>query len=265
MADSILPETVTVHNTGIYKITNTANGKFYVGSAVNIKQRFAQHRSSFKYNKHDNNYLQKAWNKYGKQVFKLEVILYCDSENMLFYEQRILDMCFKLQRTRIYNICPIAGNCMGRPVTPQTREKISNGNKGKPSYMKGRTHSEEARQKISQAHKGKPSPNLGKKASLETRQKQSLAKKGRPSAFLGKSHSPESKEVMARTYFKKGHDTWNKGCKGVSEATQQKLSISHKGIKYSEETCRKHSEAAKKHWARQKALNIPGKLKALGD
>lgn len=253
------------HNTGIYKITNTDNGKFYIGSAVNIKQRFAQHRSSFKYNKHDNNYLQKAWNKYGKQVFKLEVVLYCDSENMLFYEQRILDMCFKLQRTQIYNICPIAGNCMGRPVTPQTREKISNGNKGKPSYMKGRTHSEEARQKISQAHKGKPSSNLGKKASLETRQKQSLAKKGRPSAFLGKSHSPEAIAKMSRTWFKKGMTTWNQGKKGVSEATRQKLSDSHKGIKGSEELCKKHSEAAKKQWARQKALNIPGKLKALGD
>jgi len=53
---------------GIYQIKNTLNGKFYVGSAVNIKQRWSTHISSLNKNNHHSGHLQNAWNKYGVDI-----------------------------------------------------------------------------------------------------------------------------------------------------------------------------------------------------
>ena len=59
---------------GIYKITNKIDGKCYIGQSSNIKKRFKDHRYDLKYNKHDNPYLQNAYNKYGKDNFKFEIL-----------------------------------------------------------------------------------------------------------------------------------------------------------------------------------------------
>lgn len=55
---------------GIYKIT--INSKIYVGSSFDILRRRTQHKSDLKRQRHDNPYLQAAYNKYGE--FRFEVI-----------------------------------------------------------------------------------------------------------------------------------------------------------------------------------------------
>jgi group I intron endonuclease len=60
--------------TGIYKIVNIKNGKMYIGSSKNIKRRWSVHKSALKNNNHHSVYLQRAWNKYGKENFVYEVI-----------------------------------------------------------------------------------------------------------------------------------------------------------------------------------------------
>ena len=59
---------------GIYKIINVINNKFYVGSTVNISRRRARHFSELRNNRHNNKYLQSAWNKYGEQAFIFVVV-----------------------------------------------------------------------------------------------------------------------------------------------------------------------------------------------
>jgi hypothetical protein len=76
---------------GVYKITNTANGKFYVGSSKDIKSRWYQHTSRLNENKHGNSYLQNAWNKYGSQSFKFELIEECNPEIQFEREQFYLN------------------------------------------------------------------------------------------------------------------------------------------------------------------------------
>ena len=68
---------------GIYKITNTVNGKFYVGSSKNIKWRWYCHRHYLENNKHDNPKLQHSWNKHGKSNFTFEVIEETNSKMLL--------------------------------------------------------------------------------------------------------------------------------------------------------------------------------------
>ncbi len=54
---------------GVYRIE--INGKSYIGSSVCINQRWKQHKSDLKCGRHDNIYLQRAYDKYGNAKFEL--------------------------------------------------------------------------------------------------------------------------------------------------------------------------------------------------
>lgn len=62
---------------GIYKIENTVNGKVYVGQTKDLKRRKTSHFCDLRYNRHHNCHLQNAFNKYGENAFRFEVIEYC--------------------------------------------------------------------------------------------------------------------------------------------------------------------------------------------
>ena len=75
----------------IYKITNLANGKFYIGSTANLYTRLYLHFSQLNKNKHSNPHLQFSYNKYGKENFKYEIVLFCKDEELLEAEQWFID------------------------------------------------------------------------------------------------------------------------------------------------------------------------------
>ena len=50
---------------GIYQIRNLVNGKIYVGSSVNLETRKTPHYWELENNRHNNQHLQRAYNKYG--------------------------------------------------------------------------------------------------------------------------------------------------------------------------------------------------------
>lgn len=67
----------------IYKITNTINGKVYIGQTIqSFKRRIKSHKSHLQSHKHHNELLQRAYDKYGWDVFEVEIIEKCDSENL---------------------------------------------------------------------------------------------------------------------------------------------------------------------------------------
>ena len=74
-----------ITNSGVYKITNLINNKFYVGSSINLKQRKHAHFYSLKLGKHKSPYLQNAFNKYGIENFVFEVIKYCEPVKIHYY------------------------------------------------------------------------------------------------------------------------------------------------------------------------------------
>ena len=63
---------------GIYSITNTENGKRYIGSSVNIPKRWNLHRWRLDKGEHHSPHLQNSWKKRGAEAFKFEVLLKCD-------------------------------------------------------------------------------------------------------------------------------------------------------------------------------------------
>lgn len=73
----------------IYKIINLETTKYYIGSTKDIKKRTLKHFNELRKNKHHCVHLQRAFNKYGENNFKIEIILEC--ENYKEKEQEFLD------------------------------------------------------------------------------------------------------------------------------------------------------------------------------
>ena len=77
---------------GIYEIVNTVNGKRYIGSSVNIKTRWSQHRVRLSSGDHHCPPLQRAWVKYGSDAFEFRVIERCGRDVLVSLEQSYLDL-----------------------------------------------------------------------------------------------------------------------------------------------------------------------------
>lgn len=65
---------------GIYKITNTTNGKCYIGQSRDIEARWAKHLSAYKSSSDWE--LYRAFKKYGISAFKFEVVEECSIEEL---------------------------------------------------------------------------------------------------------------------------------------------------------------------------------------
>ena len=72
---------------GIYEIW--IDKYFYQGSSNNIEKRINEHKRDLKNNKHINRKMQFIWNKY--QVFEHQVLVECDKDFVLAYEQDYID------------------------------------------------------------------------------------------------------------------------------------------------------------------------------
>lgn len=133
---------------GIYKITNIKNGKFYIGSSKDIEFRWSEHKKHLNGNYHINKKLQNAWNFYGKENFSFDVLETVNECDLLVKEQFYLNM-FKPHMKEIgYNINPSAYG--GDTITnnPNKEQIIKNmtaaNNVG---HMHGKKHSDEAKEK----------------------------------------------------------------------------------------------------------------------
>jgi group I intron endonuclease len=242
-------------NCGIYKITCLLTGDFYIGQSVDLYRRRSNHFTNLKQNKHFGMYIQNAYNKYGEENFKFEVLLYCEPFELTRYEQVLVDLYKPAYNSRL--ICVDSGlgttrseetkqkqskSLLGHVVSEETKQKISIANSGenhpnfgKPAWNKGLSPSEETRQKISEAQTGK-TKKRGYHLSEETRQKMSISHMGRPGAMLGKCQTEETKQKISNTskgrIFSEEHKRKigeaNTG-RIVSEETKHKLSVINMG------------------------------------
>jgi group I intron endonuclease len=114
---------VVMKTSGIYQIKNKVNGKSYIGSSVRLNKRWKRHLTDLKCNVHHSLALQRAFHKYGSDNFEFSILENCDENLLLEREQFYLDS-LKPE----YNICSVAGNCLGIKQSEETIEKrkISN-------------------------------------------------------------------------------------------------------------------------------------------
>lgn len=76
---------------GIYKITNKINNKFYIGSSKDLIRRKKDHFRLLKKGINHSTLLQKAVNKYGIDNFIFEIIVECSEDLLFTIEQKIVD------------------------------------------------------------------------------------------------------------------------------------------------------------------------------
>ncbi|MCA6430323.1 MAG: GIY-YIG nuclease family protein [Cytophagales bacterium] len=237
---------------GLYKITNTVNGKYYIGSSKNIEKRWLCHKSKLSNNNHENVHLQASFNKHGINAFVYEIIkeLPKDTtkEELFAHEQDLFNAATEGEwNTKMYNIRKVADCKTG---DTSIGHLISTGLKKKwldpefRTYMeqhrrKDYTMSEETKQKISKANKGK-------KQSPEAIENNRLSK-------LGVKHSKE--RVQKRTQI--FHNKYKGSGKGVRQRSTGKFyaEIYHKSERiylgsYAtyEEALRARLEGEAKYW-----------------
>jgi group I intron endonuclease len=111
---------------GIYKITNIINNKFYIGSTYCFLARKNHHFNRLFHNKHPNKYLQMSYNKYGINNFKFEIIAKCPKEYNLKLEQWFID-----NMKPNYNLQKTAGSNLGIKFSEEHKVKIGLKNKNK--------------------------------------------------------------------------------------------------------------------------------------
>ena len=137
---------------GIYKIENLINGKVYIGQTKEkFQRRYWLHRWKLREGTHDNSYLQRAWDKYGEENFKFEVVEILskeeidDREKFWIKKYKDLGMCYSIQDGG-------QPECLNQYISPEIRKRTGEKNRQR---MLGSKLSEETKKKMSDARKGK--------------------------------------------------------------------------------------------------------------
>jgi len=236
----------------VYLITNTINGKRYVGQTTQtLEERWSQHCASGGCCA-----LNSEIKKHGAENFIIEAI--CEPP-----AEELMDEFEKEYIIRYNTLVPNGYNLMTGGAAPrhsiETRNKLSKAHTGK-------ILSEEQKKKISQSLLGN-TWNIGRHPSEETRAKLSEAGRGR-------KHTSETIKKMKLIQGNRSEDWLNKlseSAKGRvkrpigfkhSEETKLKMSLAARGNKNgvghtyvaSDETKRKLSDA-KKSWWKNRKLN----------
>ncbi len=92
-----------MNKSGIYGVKCLVNNKIYVGSAVDLSSRLRTHKSRLNLNKHPNQHLQSACNKYGLVNFIFIILENCDKDKLLEREQFWIDWCESYKKEKGYN------------------------------------------------------------------------------------------------------------------------------------------------------------------
>lgn len=219
--------------TGIYKITNLANGKVYIGASKRIERRWSSHKRSVSSPIHSD------LEAYGLENFKFEVLIECPETMLTQWERDMICLYDADDPEKGYN-------CKNdRPYSLKNSES----HKEKPAWNKGlkNIYSDETRRKMSESHRGQKAWNKGLKASDETRRKISEVKKGRSRPPLSEEHKRKISEA------KKGHKHTEEAKRKLSEALKGKPAW-NRGIPLSEEHKRKLSEAHRESWRKKKEV-----------
>ena len=119
-ADKINIFTDNRNKIGVYRWINNLNGNTYIGSSINLSVRFYTYYSLRSLAK-SNRPMERALLKYGFSNFSLEILEYCNSEDLLKKEQYYLDT-LKPE----YNIAEIAGSILGYKHSEESLKKMRN-------------------------------------------------------------------------------------------------------------------------------------------
>ena len=208
----------------IYKITNTVNGKAYIGKTTRdaVKTRIRDHLTG-----KGSQPVKDAIEKYGQDAFTFEILHDGIIPEFLDDLEKEVIAKFNTVSPHGYNLTDggEGGSCSeetrrkisktltGYVHSDETRRKL----KGRTPWNKGGIHSEETRRKMSKSNKSKHP---------EVRRKISESHKGKT---LSEEHRQKiSEATRGENNPRYGQPGWNRG-KSTPEETRRKISEAKKG------------------------------------
>ena len=181
----------------VYLITNTTNGKVYVGKdSHGPKTRWGSHIRALKNQKHSNTHLQHAWNKYGNLAWSYKIL----KESKSVKEMNLLETYYITEVYHSNNPKFGYNQTTGgeeNKFNKAARKKLSENNS---RHWRGKKFSEEHCRKISESKRGTPSWNKGKSLTIEHKQhlsEQHADMSGKNHPMYGKHHTAESKKKLS--------------------------------------------------------------------
>ena len=114
---------------GVYRITNTITGDFYIGSSKDVKRRWIEHKIPSRWNQYPNNPMYQDMQKYGLDKFEFQVIEEVEIDKLKEVEQKFIE---ELKPT--YN----SNNAKGLDVEKfkESQKKYNKSDKRKESQRK---------------------------------------------------------------------------------------------------------------------------------
>jgi group I intron endonuclease len=224
---------------GIYKIQSKCKPeRIYIGSAVNIYNRWSVHRCDLRKGKHSSSAFQRHVNKYGLDDLEFSIIAVCDVNELNPIDKVVwIEQCFiwaykhKGMNRPFFNASPTAGSQKGIKYPKEYGEAISARLRGKPGMRLGQHNTADHNAKIARAHIGLVNWEGVKKAAEKNR--------GRISPLRGRHHTPETIEKI------------KKNIKGKQQGEKNGFF----GKKHSKESLLKAVESRRKTRERKKQVN----------
>lgn len=246
----------------VYTLAYPDGKVFYVGKGKNGRIHEHEYQARRGFRSHKCSIIRKIWSE-GGEVLKTKRATFEKHEEAIQYEIALIFFMDGLVN-QTYG----GEGRAGYIVSEETRQKIGNKNKGRPSPTKGKPKwTEEEKQAISDRLKGHA-------VSEETRQKNGQARKGKATWMKGKTHTEETRRILSEKG--KGRIPPNKGKPGRphteehkrhmseimkgrprSEEYRQNISKAHKGLKRSEEA--RHNITEANRGIAEKKRGLPGK------
>ena len=76
---------------GIYKITNTITGDFYIGSSKDVKRRWVEHKCHSRWKQYPNNPMYQDMKRYGTDSFVFEILEVVEADKLKKKEQEFIE------------------------------------------------------------------------------------------------------------------------------------------------------------------------------
>ena len=198
----------------VYIITNTKNGKAYVG----CKQYYigkSKKQSRWQTYTGSSKYLNEDIKKIGKKYFTFEVIAEYKNKRSLRYYEMYYQVKWNVLTATIegsdnpafYN--SYVGGKFYRPIesymphTEETKIKMSKAQTGEKHPLYGKKHTEETIRKMREAKLGENNYWYGKKHTEETKNKMREAHTGEDNPMYGKKHTEEAKRKISEARLKR--------------------------------------------------------------
>lgn len=129
----------SVATADIYTITCVETGKVYVGSAKRGLHRLKGHWAALTRGKHENQYLQRAWRKYGADQFSGKIVETCPLDQRWVREQWWIDNLCVCDRKRGFNVMHSVACLLPSPAMSKVLKKYWKKRWQDPSYKERRT------------------------------------------------------------------------------------------------------------------------------